>query len=307
MVRFSEFLNGREPDETLLRQYLSSRGEWITREFKRADQPSVFGLRIAVAAFGNSAGGDVFLGVDDSGTPVGTPVQPVEISRALRQEGATPPDHCITDLVLVAKEPRRIQLAGGLPVYWIDIAAQGLLVGVLKSDGTLGVYDRSSWGWYEECSPGCAAAVTNTNFDPAAGDSVTVQVATSSGSSTLQLTDSTNGLSWNHAISLTPSTNTVEWAVESPASALFGDFVLPDFTSVTFSNPIVQESCNGFFCPNPVSSFQLPLLSQSVVYIWTCQVPTKSCLTTLDQYLLPSLLSSNDESFTVTYTPVPAT
>ena len=142
MTRFGAFLGGREPDEAILRQFLSTRGEWIAREFKRADQSSNFGLRIAVAAFANSDGGDVFLGVENLGNPVGTPVDPAEISRVLQQAGAPARGRHITNLVTVVKDPRRIDLASGLPVYWVDVAAQGLLVAVLKADGTLGLYNR---------------------------------------------------------------------------------------------------------------------------------------------------------------------
>jgi hypothetical protein len=142
MTRFGAFLGGREPDEAMLRQFLSTRGEWIAREFKRADQGSNFGLRIAVAAFANTDGGDVFLGVKNSGNPVGTPIDPAEISRVLQQTGAPAHDRYISNLVTVVKDPRRIDLASGLPVYWIDVAAQGLLVAVLKADGTLGLYNR---------------------------------------------------------------------------------------------------------------------------------------------------------------------
>lgn len=142
MTRFAAFLDGKEPDVALLRTYLSTRGEWVAREFKLADRPSVFGLRVAVAAFANTEGGDVFLGVTDSGDPIGTPVDPSEIGRTLRQEGAPARDGFITNLVLVVRDPRRIVLENGRPVYWIDVAAQGLLAGVLKSDGTLGLYDR---------------------------------------------------------------------------------------------------------------------------------------------------------------------
>jgi hypothetical protein len=142
MTRFEEFLANRQPDEALLRQFLSTRGEWVGREFKRADQPSDFGLRTAVAAFANTEGGDVFLGVGNSGEPVGSPVDPAEISRVLLQTGAPPRDGCITNLVRVVKDPRKIPLATGPPVYWIDVAAQGTLVGVVKTDGTLGLYVR---------------------------------------------------------------------------------------------------------------------------------------------------------------------
>jgi hypothetical protein len=142
MTRFEAFLAGREPDEALLRQFLATRGEWVAREFKRADQSSDFGFRIAVAAFANTDGGDVFLGVENLGNPVGTPVDPAEISRVLQQVGAPSRGGYITNLVRVVKDPRRIELATGLPVYWTDVAAQGILVAVLKTDGTLGLYIR---------------------------------------------------------------------------------------------------------------------------------------------------------------------
>lgn len=142
MTRFASFLAGREPDDNSLRQYLATRGEWIAREFKRADRPSDFGLRIAVAAFANTDGGDVFLGVEDSGNPVGTPVDPAEISRVLEQTGAPSRNGYLTNLMKVVKDPRRISVASGLSVYWIDVAAQGMLVAVVKSDGSLGLYNR---------------------------------------------------------------------------------------------------------------------------------------------------------------------
>lgn len=142
MTRFASFLAGREPDESLLRQYLGTRGEWVAREFKRADRPSDFGLRIAVAALANTDGGDVFLGVDDSGNPVGSPADPAELSRVLEQAGAPSRDGYLTNLLKVVRDPRRIALANGRSVYWIDVAAQGQLVAVVKSDGTLGLYNR---------------------------------------------------------------------------------------------------------------------------------------------------------------------
>ncbi len=142
MTRFSTFLGTRDPEEALLRDYLRSRAEWIGREFKRAEQGSNFGLRVAVAAFANSDGGDLFLGVNDAGEPVGTSVDPVEISRVLTQVGAPARDGYITNLVSVVKEPRRISLGNGLVVIWIEVVAQGRLVGVVKSDGTLGLYTR---------------------------------------------------------------------------------------------------------------------------------------------------------------------
>jgi hypothetical protein len=142
MTRFPEFLDGREPTGALLRQYLKTRGEWVAREFKRADQASDFGLRIAVAAFANTDGGDVFLGVDDDAVPQGTPVDPADVSRILGQSGAPTKDGYLTNLVGVVRDPRWIPLADGPPVCWIDVVAQGMLVGIVKSDGALGLYIR---------------------------------------------------------------------------------------------------------------------------------------------------------------------
>jgi Putative DNA-binding domain len=142
VTRFAAFLGPRDPVEALLREYLQTRAEWIALEFKRAGQGSDFGLRIAVAAFANTEGGDLFLGVDDTGSPVGSAVDPAEISRVLSQAGAPVRDGCITDLVRVVKDPRRIPLSNGLAVYWIDVIPQGLLAAVVRSDGTLGLYTR---------------------------------------------------------------------------------------------------------------------------------------------------------------------
>ena len=141
-MRFAAFLEGREPSEQLVREYLMTRGEWIGREFKAAAQPAIFGLRVAVAAFANTEGGDLFLGVSNSGGLEGTSIDPVEISAPLRQEGAPERVGCITNLLQVVHDPRRILLGNGRAVFWIDVAPQGQLVAVLRSDGALGLYDR---------------------------------------------------------------------------------------------------------------------------------------------------------------------
>ncbi len=142
MVRFREFLAGRAPDEPLLQEYLRTKAEWINFESKEAKQPPVFGIRKTVSAFANTDGGDLFLGVADDGTAVGTPVDPATVSRILRQEGAPAREDHTTNLLAVVVEPVRIPLATGEPVYWIDVAPHGRLVGTLKEDGSVGLYDR---------------------------------------------------------------------------------------------------------------------------------------------------------------------
>jgi hypothetical protein len=143
MTRFSEFLDHRQPEETLVRQYVATRGEWVALEFKTADRAPQFGLRKTVSAFGNKDGGDIFLGVTDDGSVDGTTIDLATVSRVLEQEGAPPRDRTITDLVPLVHEPRRIALSNGKFVYWIDVAAQGLLVAAFDpTDGLLHLYDR---------------------------------------------------------------------------------------------------------------------------------------------------------------------
>jgi hypothetical protein len=127
MVRFSEFLKakGRTADEALLREYLSIRGEWARLEFKEAKGTSSFGLRKAVTAFANRDGGDLFLGVNDGGSVVGTSQDPSAVSRILNQEGSPTRGDCLTNLIGAVKEPVPIPIENGLRVLWIDVAPHG--------------------------------------------------------------------------------------------------------------------------------------------------------------------------------------
>jgi hypothetical protein len=142
VVRFQQFLNGRHPDEALLREYLNGHVEWVGLEFKTADREPTFGLRKTVAAFANTDGGDVFLGVDNDRNPVGTRSDPAAISRVLNQEEAAPRNGYVTNLVLLVRSPVPIPLENAPPVLWIDVAPSGVLAGALKSDGSLGLYLR---------------------------------------------------------------------------------------------------------------------------------------------------------------------
>jgi hypothetical protein len=142
VARFEAFLNGRAPDESLLREYLRVRAEWVGLEFKAAQQVPVMGIRKTISAFANGGGGDLFLGVDDRGIPTGTSHDSVDISHVLRQEGAPVRDDCTTNLVDVVRPLTSIPLSDGSKVYWIDVAAHGHLVAALKLDGTLGLYIR---------------------------------------------------------------------------------------------------------------------------------------------------------------------
>jgi Putative DNA-binding domain len=142
MVRFTTFLNSRTPNEALLREYLQPRSEWIGLEFKEAGQVPTMGIRKTVAAFANLEGGDLFLGVNDQGVPVGTRLDPVQISEILRQEGAPAREGVTTNLVEVVRPPVVIPLSEGSKVYLIDVDPHGRLVAALHPDGTLGLCTR---------------------------------------------------------------------------------------------------------------------------------------------------------------------
>jgi hypothetical protein len=142
MVRFETFLAGRPPDEALLKEYLRSKAEWVAFELKTAKDPPVFGMRISVAAFSNTDGGDLFLGVANNGDVLGTPVDLAVISQILRQEGAPAREGCSSNLIEVVRDPIKIPLEGLSPVYWLNVAPFGRLAAVLHEDGTLGLYDR---------------------------------------------------------------------------------------------------------------------------------------------------------------------
>jgi hypothetical protein len=142
VARFQQFLNGRPPDEALLKEYLTGNIEWIGLEFKTADREPTFGLRRTVAAFANSEGGDLFLGVNEAHEPVGTHVDPAVISRILNQGGAPARDDCLIDLVQTVRPPVRILLADFAVVLWLDVAAHGLIAASLEADGRLALFNR---------------------------------------------------------------------------------------------------------------------------------------------------------------------
>jgi hypothetical protein len=142
MVRFSDFLAGAEPTEARLLAYLAAHPEWVRLEFKEARQVPVHGLRIAISALANTVGGDLFLGVKDDGVILGCSFDSVAISEVLRQTGAPVREDTRTNLVDVVRDPKFIPLVTGNRVWWLDVPEFGWVVGAMKEDGTLGLYDR---------------------------------------------------------------------------------------------------------------------------------------------------------------------
>src|SRR5580658_18396 len=111
-MRFKAYLNGAVADESHLRAYLLANKEWTALEFKEAKNPPKLGLRKSVAAFANTEGGDLFLGVDNGGTPQGTGVDTAILTQILHQTGAPEAPDFTTNLVEVVSPPVRISLAG---------------------------------------------------------------------------------------------------------------------------------------------------------------------------------------------------
>lgn len=114
MSTFGEYLGGRPATEEALGGYLKTLGsEWMRREFKRATTDPDFGVREAVAALGNSEGGEVFLGVDNSLTISGTSATTESVAQTLSQEGTRREDWCETNLSTIVSETRSIAVRDG--------------------------------------------------------------------------------------------------------------------------------------------------------------------------------------------------
>jgi hypothetical protein len=102
-----------------------------------------------VAALANWKGGEVFLGVDNEGVQVGTPLTWEQVEAALFQESAPRSVNFVSDMKRVVRIPCvEVQLAPSNPgrrIFVIEVLEQALPVGVWEKGGfELWVRDGSS-------------------------------------------------------------------------------------------------------------------------------------------------------------------
>jgi hypothetical protein len=113
-------------------------------EYKAAAHDPDFGVREAVAALGNSRGGEVFVGVDDAGQVLGSPVTLDALNSVLRQTAATPSPWRIVDLLETVGQitPVAVANAGG-SAYVIEVKSYDRPAFVIDSGGRLQLPVRS--------------------------------------------------------------------------------------------------------------------------------------------------------------------
>lgn len=135
---FREWLVGRAPTIPLLQEFLASLGEeWFRTEHKTATTSIDAGLRRAVVALHNTSGGEVFLGVSDDRTVVGTAVTLDSIRQTLSQlRTLAPNDACLTDLNLTVSHPTEVTV-GGPRVVVVEVLRTGKCALFLDDAGTL--------------------------------------------------------------------------------------------------------------------------------------------------------------------------
>ncbi len=141
---------------------------------------------------------------------------------------------------------------------------------------------NSAWyyAWYEYVGTSTIGITPVLNVHP--GDSVSISISYSSGTSYYNIQDLTSGASTGtQGKSFTPNTNTAEWIGESPGGFYF---VVPNFGSITFSS-IITNAYNGFYAPD---------LQEVTKNTWTCFL----CSSTT-QSLVPGYAGSN--YFTLSY------
>ena len=142
---FRRSLAGRQATEELLTQYISSLAEWRESEMKAAVEDVDFPLREAVCAIANSGGGEVFLGLGNDRTIIGTGVTEQRLTQVLQQANAPPGDWYIVDLTRVVHHVLTIPLPAPSSkrfVYVLEVTRPGLPLFVHEENNELSLYLR---------------------------------------------------------------------------------------------------------------------------------------------------------------------
>ena len=137
-MSFRSSVEGKSPSWEALLSFLKTNGEWVGCEYKTAGALPDFGLREAVCALANTDGGDVFLGVNNDGVPVGSLVNEDAVSDLLRKEGPSGDPRFETNLlsftpfgILPFKGP------AGESVLCVEVVPSGVPCLIRTDDGSL--------------------------------------------------------------------------------------------------------------------------------------------------------------------------
>ena len=142
---FRAWLAGRQATEDLLTRYISSLAEWRASEMKAAVEAVDFTLREAVCAIANSGGGEVFLGVRNDHSFIGTVVTEQRLTQVLKQATAPASDWYVVDLTRAVRHVLTIPV--GSPsslrfVYVLEVTRLGLPLFVQEESNELSLYLR---------------------------------------------------------------------------------------------------------------------------------------------------------------------
>jgi hypothetical protein len=155
--------NQRENDAAALNDYLRSlaRNEDWRTEFKAAVTNADYLVREAVTALANASGGEVFVGVDNSGNVVGTSVTAEALDGVLRQPSAPREDWYVVDLTTLIDPKTSVPLSGGRRAFVLEVHPPGLPTFVVEnvdrltlalrsSSDTFGVDGKGAISWYRD-------------------------------------------------------------------------------------------------------------------------------------------------------------
>jgi hypothetical protein len=123
------------PTPASLSGYLAALGpEWWASELKEtvSDLGDMVGPRKSVAGLANRYGGEVFLGVANDGSVIGTPVTWEQLEASLHQPNAIRSDQYVSDLTFaVCVPPVVVKVSDGPPLrsaYVVEVVQQALPV-----------------------------------------------------------------------------------------------------------------------------------------------------------------------------------
>lgn len=131
-------------DELKLYLKTTATSEGWQSEYKAAAHDPDFGMREAVAALSNARGGEVFIGVDNEGEVIGSPVTLDTLNSTLQQVKANRAPWRITDLLLVVVQITRVPVqTGSTGAYVIELRSYDLPCFVLEGSDRLTLPVRS--------------------------------------------------------------------------------------------------------------------------------------------------------------------
>jgi len=144
---FRTWLAGRTADDALLTEYVHSVGaEWWCSEWKSSEDAVGFGVRKTAAAMANGRGGELFVGVRNDRSVVGTTSTLQQLEQELRQPLARPGTWYIVSLLQPTRYVTEVELTSprlGRRVFVLEVSPSGIPAFVREDDVSLSLFLRS--------------------------------------------------------------------------------------------------------------------------------------------------------------------